>query len=367
LSIKIKFLPTAIGSLPHDNPEKAVELVFKYFPDIPVIGQLANVSQKEDMLSQYNENIPGIVFDEADNRWYMDQESETFFEELEEFFLDYESIVNEKNLETLEKYAISEDHCSTLPIFLKKLKETKPAFVKGQITGPFTFGTSLVDREKKCIFYDETLKEIALKGLTLKALWLMKKFKVASPESQPIIFMDEPTMSQYGASAFITVKKEDVINSIKEIASVLQENGALVGIHCCGKSDWSLITESGVDILNFDGFYFGESLSLFSKEMDNFLKKGGKIAWGIVPTLDVDALETANMEILAKKFEEAKTYLVNKGIDEKLINENAIITPSCGAGSLSVEQAEKAMRLTSELATYLYQFQKEKEQCEIKK
>ena len=353
MSTKIKFLPTAIGSLPHDNPEKAVELVFKYFPDIPVIGQLTNVSQKEDMLSQYNENIPGIIFDETDNRWYMDQESETFFEELEEFFLDYESIVNEKNFEALEKYAISENHCSTLPIFLRKLKETKPAFSKGQIIGPFTFGTSLVDRDKKCIFYDETLKEIALKGLTLKALWLIKKFKEASPESKPIIFMDEPTISQYGTSAFITVKKEDVISSISEIASVLHENGALVGIHCCGKSDWSLITESGVDILNFDGFYFGESLSLFSKEIENFLKKGGKIAWGIVPTLDVDSLETSNIEILAKKFEEAKTYLINKGIDEKLINENAFITPSCGAGSLTVEQAEKAMRLTSELAEFL--------------
>ena len=353
MSTKIKFLPTAIGSLPHDNPEKAVELVFEYFPDIPVIGQLANVSQKEDMLSQYNENIPGISFDEEDNRWYMDQESETFFEELEEFFLDYESIVNEKNFDALEKYAISENHCPTLPIFIKKLKEAKPAFVKGQIIGPFTFGTSLVDRDKKCIFYDETLKEIALKGLTLKALWLIKKFKEASPDSKPIIFMDEPTISQYGTSAFITVKKEDVIAGIKEISSVLQENGALVGIHCCGKSDWSLITESGVDILNFDGFYFGESLSLFSHDIEKFLKKGGKIAWGIVPTLDVDSLETSNIDKLAKKFEEAKTFLVNKGIDEKLINENALITPSCGAGSLTVEQAEKAMRLTSELAEFL--------------
>ena len=67
----------------------------------------------------------------------------------------------------------------------------------------------------------------------------------------------------------------------------------------------------------------------------------------------MDSLETSNIDKLAKKFEEAKTFLVNKGIDEKLINENALITPSCGAGSLTVEQAEKAMRLTSELAEFL--------------
>jgi len=305
------------------------------------------------MLSQYNENIPGIAFDEKDNRWYMDQESETFFEKLEEFFLDYESIVNDKEFDLLKKYAISEEYCSSMPFFLKKLGATKPKFVKGQITGPFTFGTSLVDREKKCIFYDETLREIAIKGLTLKALWLIKKFKEASPESTPIIFMDEPTISQYGASAFITVKKETITGVFSEITSVLRENGALVGVHCCGKTDWSLITESEIDILNFDGFYFGESLGLFSSEIENFLKKGGKIAWGIVPTLDVDALEASTVESLAMKFEEAASFLINKGIDRKLISENAFITTSCGAGSLSPEHAEKALRLTSELADFL--------------
>jgi methionine synthase II (cobalamin-independent) len=353
LSTKIHFLPTTIGSLPHNNPEKAIDLVYKYFPDIPVVLQLANISQKEDMLSQYNENIPGIVFDEEDNRWYMDQDSETFFEQLEEFFLDYESIVNDKEFDLLEKYGISEECCSSMPFMLKKLAEVKPDFVKGQVTGPFTFGTSLVDRDKKCVFYDETLKEIAFKGLTLKALWLMKKYKEASPNSTPIIFMDEPTISQYGTSAFITVKREDVIGCIKDIASVLQENGALVGVHCCGKSDWALVTESGVDILNFDAFYYGESLGLYAKEMEAFLKRGGKIAWGVVPTLDVDSLEASTAESLMAKFKEAKSYLVNKGIDEKLIDENSLITTSCGAGGLTEEQSEKALRLTAELAELL--------------
>ncbi len=132
----------------------------------------------------------------------------------------------------------------------------------------------------------------------------------------------------------------------------MQENGALVGIHCCGKSDWSLITECGIDILNFDAFYYGESLGLFSKEMEAFLNKGGKIAWGVVPTLDVDSLEASTLESLTAKFEEAVSYLTNKGISRELINENSIIQHLCGAGGLSLEQAEKAMRFTSELAAF---------------
>ncbi len=347
------FLATAIGSLPHTSPEKAVEMIFKVFPAAPVLPQLANVNFKEDMTSQLNEKIPGVIYDEADKRWYIDPESETFFEQIEEFYLDYENIVNDGDEESLDKYGISYDHCSALPLFLEKLAAGKPEFVKGQITGPFTFATSLVDREKKCAFYDETLREITVKALTLKALWLVKKFREASPGSRPIIFMDEPTISQYGTSAFITVKREDLVSCFSEIAANLQSAGALVGIHCCGKSDWSLITESGIDILNFDGFYFAQSLGLYPQEIKNFLVNGGKIAWGMVPTMDTDALDIATVESLVQKYEQAISYLLNKNIDKDLIAESSIITPSCGAGCLTQEQAKKAMQLTADLSKAL--------------
>ncbi|EKE03794.1 MAG: hypothetical protein ACD_20C00150G0007 [uncultured bacterium] len=353
MKTNLRLLGTAIGSLPHTDPAQAVDLVLSSFPNLPVWPQLGRLSHKEDMTAQFSQNIPGVVFDQEDNRWYIDPEAEDFYEKLEEFYLDYESIVSEKNFDLLDKYGITEDFSSTISLYIDKIKENKPTAVKGQIIGPFTYGTTLVDREKRCAFYDDTLREIVVKGLTLKALWLVKKFKEASPSSIPIIFMDEPTISQYGTSAFITITKQDIISSISEIASILKENGALVGVHCCGKTDWSLITESGVDILNFDGFYFAQSLSLFSKELGDFLQRGGYIAWGMVPTLDEDALKAASVETLTDKFEEAKSYLTNKGIDEKLVIDSSLITPTCGAGSLSVELAERAMELTSNLSKSL--------------
>ncbi|MFW5879556.1 MAG: hypothetical protein ACOCUV_01900 [bacterium] len=347
------FLATAIGSLPHTNSAHAVNFIFETFPDIPVLPQLANINPREDMTSQLNEKIPGIVFDEDDKRWYMDQDSETFCEEVEEFLLDFEEIVNENNFENLEKYAISNEYCSALPLFLEKLKETKPTYAKAQIIGPFTFATSLIDREKRCVFYDETLKEIIVKGLILKALWLVKKIKEASVDTTPIIFMDEPSISQYGTSAFITVKKEDVVSCFSEITSVLKKAGAIVGVHCCGNSDWSLITESGADILNFDGFYYAESLGLYLTEITSFLQNGGKIAWGVVPTMDTDCLEVATLKSSIDKYEEAISYLLNKGINKDVIFDSTLITPACGAGNLTAKQAEKAMQLTAGLAQSL--------------
>jgi methionine synthase II (cobalamin-independent) len=343
LKEKLSLHATAIGSLPHDNPGNALDLIFDKLPDFPIWPQLSKVSPQEDMIIQYTENIPGIVYDKADNRWYFDVEKEDFYEKLEELFLDYESIVTEGNLESLDKYAISKDFSSTIPLYLKKIVQTKPLALKGQITGPFTWGTSLVDRDKKCAFYDETLREVIVKGLTLKALWQIVQFKKHSPQSIPVIFLDEPTMSQFGTSAFITVSKEDIIGCISEISSVLRRFGAIVGIHCCGKTDWSLVMDCNIDIINFDAFFFAENLSLYSADVEKFLKKGGFIAWGIVPTLDIDSLKTSSAESLAEKFEYAKNLLVKKGIDEELIIKSSIITPTCGAGGLNLQLASLAI------------------------
>jgi len=355
LKSKISLLSTAVGSLPNNNPKEAIDEIFSWFPEFPVWPQLKNVNSKEDMIGQVAENIPGLIFDEADCRWYMDQDSDEFLEKLEEFFLDYESIVNEHDYSLLEKYAISKDFASALPFYFDKLKQNKPLAVKGQIVGPFTFGTSLIDRENRCAYYDETLKEILIKGLTLKALWQVVKFKEASPESQPVIFLDEPSISQYGTSAFITIKKQDIISSIQEITNVLKAHGVLTGIHCCGKTDWSLILDSGVDILNFDAFYYAESLSLFGKDIENFLKNGGYIAWGLIPTLDEEALKSSTVDSLVEKFESAINFLINKGIDKKLILESSFITPTCGAGSLNQELADKAMNLASQVGRKLHE------------
>jgi len=343
---------TAVGSLPHDNTKDALDLVFDEFKDFPFWPQLAACNKNDDMILQFLGSIPGVSFCPKKKKWIFDAHGDKFYEDLENFFIDYESIVAGE-FELLEKYAITDEFSSAKTPFLERIQAEKPPFIKAQVTGPFTWGTMLVDNDGKCAFYDDTLREIIVRALTMKALWQIKKFKELSPNSTPVIFLDEPSMSQYGTSAFITVKREDIIESISQIAQVLQANGALVGVHCCGKTDWSMIIDSGVDIINFDGFYYGESLALYAKQVEKFLKKGGYIAWGIVPTLDKDALEVATLESLVKVFEDAKEYLLKKKLDEKLIIKHSFITPSCGAGSLDLPLATKAMKLCSELAKVL--------------
>lgn len=348
---ELKLECMAIGSLPHKNLENAMSLVRKCFSNVPFWPQLAKINKNEDMIVQFLENMPSFFIE--NDKTYLETESDKFFEDIEQFYIDYEEIISDINSGVIEKYAISKDYSSSIPKFLEIIKETNPLYAKGQIVGPFTLASTLVDKLGRCAIYDETLREIIVKTLTMKALWQVRKIKEASPETTPIIFIDEPSISQLGTSAYITISQEEVMDMISEITEILKANGAICAIHCCGKCDWRVPIKSGVNIINLDAYAYAQNLSLFKKDIENYLQNGGKIAWGVVPTLDAEFLNKTDLNEMISVFEKAVKYLTKKGIDEKLIIENSIITPSCGAGALSEDLAEKAMNLTKQLSDSL--------------
>ncbi len=348
----LKLQALAIGSLPHNNLTKAMNVVKKDFPQIPFFPQLKNINKNEDMIIQFLEGLPSFLPSKLEN-FTIDSDSEEFFEDLETFFTDYEKITSENNAEILEHYGISKDFSSSFEEFENIIKTTKPQFAKGQIVGPFTLATTLQDNNGKAVIYDETLKDIIVKLLSLKALWQIKRIKKANPDTTPIIFMDEPSISQLGTSAYMTISEAEVIQMLKEISDIIKANGGISAIHCCGKCDWSIPMKAKIELLNPDAYTFAENFSIYYKMIENHLLSGGKIAWGLIPTLDVDALRGTTLKNLIEKFEQAVKYLTNKRIDEKLIIDNSLITSSCGAGSLSIENAERAMDLVSELSKEL--------------
>lgn len=348
----LKLQALAIGSLPHDNLEQAMLLVEKDFSEVPFFPQLANINKSEDMTFQFLEGLPSFLYSKLEN-FSIDSESDEFFEALEEFFVDYEEIISDINSETIEKYGISEQFSSSFPEFEKLVAKLKPSFAKGQIVGPFTLASILNDKNGKSALYDDTLREIVVKLLSLKVLWQIKRIKIANPDTVPIIFMDEPSISQLGTSAYLTISEDEVVEMLREISDLIKANGGISAIHCCGKCDWTIPISAGVDIINFDAFAYTEHFALYGNDIEKFLQNGGKIAWGLVPTIDSTALEKITLKDLIINFENCVKYLTKKGIDEKLITDNSLITSSCGAGSLSVELAQKAMDLVFELSNEL--------------
>ena len=77
---------------------------------------------------------------------------------------------------------------------------------------------------------------------------------------------------------------------------------------------------------------------MYAEAVKAYLARGGALAWGIVPTSTLIREQT--VESLALRLEGMMEHLASKGIEKNLIAEQSLLTPSCGTGSLTPEEAE---------------------------
>lgn len=340
---KGNFSATAIGSYPHDSVDDACNLILRTLPEIPCWPQLPERDMKEEMLIQYTEGLPFLKIDPEKKSVYVDMPEDNT-DGLEEFYNKYLS-------EDPALFSISDSHALGFSNMIKLLREKKPESlraIKGQIVGPITLAGSLKDPEQIAMLHNPVFFDVIVKLLAMKACWQLDQYsEFGLPR---IIFLDEPYLSSYG-SAFASLKKEQIIESLNEIFLAIHDRSSLSGIHCCGNTDWTMLMETEVDIINFDAFGYMDTLLIYKKEVQAFLNRGGILAWGIVPT--TDSIREVTIDDLMDKMVSAVDYLVDSGIDRKLIVENSLITPSCGTGTMPLEEAEKAMTLTHELTVTL--------------
>jgi methionine synthase II (cobalamin-independent) len=332
-TFKAELRSLAAGSLPHTDPALACELILETL-DIPTWPQLTQRSFLENMYVQFSERFPGVVA--ANDRIYLDRERD-LDHELEQLYVAY--LTND-----LSYAAISRDFAAGLGYFLG-LDLGTPVAVKGQVTGPVSWGLMVADEDRTPILYDDVLAEAMAKHLRLKASWQEEELRKLSP--QTIIMVDEPYMSSFG-SAFVSISREQVIMLLDEVFAGID---GLKGVHCCGNTDWSILLSTAIDILNVDAYEYAESLSLYPDEVGAFLERGGIIGWGIVPSSDQALEET--VDSLVDRFHGALGLLTAKGLHQDDLLASALILPSCGCGSLSLETAEHVFELTGGVAKAL--------------
>lgn len=319
-------LPTTVGTMPHIDPREACSLVARFLPEIPAWPQLPRRSFLENMYAQFSEGFPGVVIE--GDRIHVDR-AQDLEKPLEQLYTSY----LENNV---EEYTISPDSAAGLHAFLET--ELSPLAVKGQVTGPVSWGLSVTDQERRPVLYDDTLADAMAKHLNLKAAWQETKLKNISTNT--IIFVDEPSMALLG-SAFVSISQEQVVGLLEEVFSGIS---GLKGVHCCGNTDWSVLLSTSLDILNFDAYNYGYTLALYPDEVKAFLERGGVIAWGIVPN-DEQALKGETAKSLLDRLEEEIAGLDKKGIPFHQVLSQCLLTPSCGLAPLSEEGAAWALEL----------------------
>jgi len=345
-------LATTIGSLPHTDAARGTDLMFAHTPDIPAWVQFPKRAFYENMMVQFTQGMPALVQDE--DRVTFDTAAPDYVEQLTDFYTRYLAVTEEDDLAALDSFGLSPQYAAGWSEFIARLPEqtTTPVALKGQVTGPFTLGTNMLDQDRRCAYYDEQLHDVVVKSVVLNAMWQATRLKALG--RQVIIMLDEPALLGFGSQTFITISRQDVSRDLNEVAAAIHALGGLAGIHCEANTDWSLLMEADLDILDFDAYDHMQSITLYPAELRAFLERGGSLGWGIVPTLDKDAAATETLPSLLARFDDGLERLTRKGLDRELLLRRALITPSCGAGGvLTVPLAERVLDLLRQLSTHL--------------
>jgi hypothetical protein len=342
-------LATAIGSLPHDNADAAVEVILSAIPDAPIWPQLPRISLNEQMEVQYSEGMPGVVIDREKQRMYFDTTAD-HSEDLAAFYEAYlQAMDPDEGTGDCSAMAISPDFSRGIYALESRLKKgsRKLPFVKIQTTGPCSFALTTVDQDKRAIYYNEEFRDVIIKALAMKCRWQIQKFR--SYAERVICFVDEPILSAFGSSTYVSVNREDVVAHLREVIQAIHTDQAIAGVHCCGNTEWSLLIDAGVDIINFDAFDYGETIALYAPAVRAHLEKGGMLAWGIAPTSI--AIREQTVDTLMKHFNKDVDHLAKRaGIEKQRVIEQSLVTPSCGTGSMEVADSEKVFRLLGDLS-----------------
>jgi len=338
--IEFRFTATGIGSIPSLDARETCLNILKRTPEIPFWPQLVKRSRLEDFFIQFSEGLPLLTLREGAG--VLDVSTSGIETALTEF---YERFL----AEDIEYFKITRGYAAGLYELLDIISEDPGRygrFIKGHTVGPVSFVAGIKGNDGRSMLSNPDLRDAYTKGIAIKALWQVKRLEQTG--KSPIIFLDEPYLSGFG-SAFSPIERHEVIDMLKEVISYLRErSNVLIGIHCCGNTDWSMLIDSAPDIINFDAFSFMDYFLLYPEAISRFIENGGFIAWGIVPTAEFTGRET--VEDLHVRLEKGLTVLREIGLDADLVARRSLLTPACGMGTMDEASSNRVLELLSLLS-----------------
>ncbi len=351
-------LPVLIGSLPLSDHKEALEHIFTATPEIPLWPQLPG-DPLEGMMPQFAEGIPCIREEnltDPEGRIIYDISTANFEEQMLSFYEDYMAVLETPESPAGARFRVSRDRAEGLYCFAEALQngqhDANLTALKGQVTGPFTMLTGIKDAQGRAGYYDDTIREMMIKGIAMKAAW-QTRFLACCNKKPVIIFIDEPALAGLGSSAFISVNNTDIQEMLNEVAEVIHEAGGLAGIHVCANTEWDILLDSKIDILSFDAYSFFDKLAALTEQVHSYLDRGGILAWGGIPTGKTYDIEKESADSLTMLWEHQMKKLIRPDRDQADLLRQTLITPSCGTGSLRLEHAEKVLQLTKDVAAKL--------------
>jgi hypothetical protein len=345
LNPEFNFSTTHVGSVPHKEPTALTESLSTLL-DIPCWLQLPRRDFRENIYTQYAPSLPGSIVDNVKEKAYIDTNKD-FDLVLEKFYV---SVLEDR----VEDFALCYDYAHGFFALIDFLKRNPAKWSKGQVMGPISLGLTVTDQMGRACLYNETLVDVLVKHMTMNARWQIQQLKNVS--EQVILFVDEPYMASFG-SAYVNLSCEQVITWLDEVYEALHAEGAITGTHCCGNTDWGVLLDTQVDILNLDAYDFIENLALYPVELREFLDRGGAICWGLIPNNNHIFHETPRL--LADKLRNGIRLICEKAgrrgvtIRPDEFASRSLLAPACGLGPATVEIAERVFDVLAETSEFL--------------
>src|SRR5207245_2712190 len=133
-----------------------------------------------------------------------------------------------------------------------------------------------------------------------RALALSRRLRETG--ARPVIFLDEP-----GLYAFDRRDPQHLVSlqELRVVVLALRREGAVVGVHCCGNTEWAPLLGLGWDVVSIDARLSLEAVLATGPAFERFQAAGGVLSLGSVPTDlsatdDVDAVLTDSRSRLVR-------------------------------------------------------------------
>ena len=308
MTLEARCRTTAMGIMPHTDIEAALELALSL--DIPFWPQLPKVSYYEDMYAQTSQNFPGIAVDVENKR--VSFNTAKFEQELGDYF---------EKMNNNETFTLSPEYSAVYHKFLSKELSCYHA-IRGQITGPVSFGFNVIDENRKPIIYNDEVRTILFDFIQKKVN--VQYHELSEKNPNVFVWVDEPGLGYVfsGLSGYTDRQAKE------DYQTFLQGLEGPKGLHLCANVNLPYLLELGFEILSFDAYQLEFMPREYTSAVADFLKNGGVISWGIVPT-ESTILSKETPETLARRLTNYwEVISQDTNLPLKQIAEQALVAPA---------------------------------------
>ena len=309
---------TGIGSLPHEDPVAAAEVVLRCLPDLPAAPQLPARDPREGMLAQWLGALPEVTI-APDGAVVVDSDSD------DAPVCDF----------------AAEGHSGLLTFLdVAAAREKTPPRVKVQVTGPLTLGVAL---QAAGVAGPRAFRRAA-EATRAWSVAVEELVRTKLPDAGLVLFFDEPALVSWQRG----LDPLDRESAIDVLSGALAAVDCVTGVHVCGDGDVALALEAGPEVL---GVEVNDDLVRHTVSLARFLDGDGWVAWGAVPT-DRPVGESADphWRTLARVW----CDLTRRGCDPVPLRTRGLITPACGLAGYGSSQAERVLGIARELAARVH-------------